>query len=308
MKRLFNLYALDQNYKIIKPQKIWYFLKALCKEKLMRILFIYICLFYGFIMSLTTHAFTTESRQHINTIIHADETDEYLEGDEQSSLKAILAEFTAKGGTVVRLDKRATSYQLAHGDMVFPACSGGNNRSQTLWNVLRPYTNKITLMPPHSTRYGFDPYNGRSNLRRSKHPHKNAHKNDKFILWAGVSKCKKIGWDVFAKWVSDETITPETLPTMLDYYNSHYYNPNCPSGTRRVYITFTKNAHIHLYRLVQTNTSLENVVVLFFPVEDLIHHPLPEWNTQPYSVKCYSKLAEMLKSHLDFSQLETTTF
>ena len=98
-------------------------------------------------------------------------------------------------------------------------------------------------------------------------------------------------------------VSPQTLAVMSDYYNSHYYNPSLPTGTRRVYITFAKNAHIHLYRLTQTNASLKNVIVLFFPLEDLINAPLPEWNTYPYSVKSYAKFAEMLIAYLDFSQL-----
>jgi hypothetical protein len=237
--------------------------------------------------------------EHESAPVICYEADEELEQNVKSSLKTALAEFTAKGGTLLRLDKGAAPYQLICSDVVFPSCSGGNNRSQTLWNVLRTYADKIALMRPHATRYGFDPYNGLSNWHRTLH----VQKNDEFILWAGVSKSPKFGWDVFESWLSKAEGTPDELALMMDYYNHHYYNPDIPSGTRRIYMTFAKNAHIHLYRLNQTNESLENVVVLFFPLEDLIKDPLPEWNTYPNSAKTYAELAHILESYLDFSQL-----
>jgi hypothetical protein len=248
------------------------------------------------------HALTTETKYKTDIVITSHEVDDELEQIEQSSLKIVLAEFIAKGGTIVRLDKDATPYPLAFGDMIFPACSGGVNRSQTLWNILRPYTDNITLMPPHATRFGFDPYNGRSNWHGSGY----TQNNDEFILWAGISKSQKFGWDVFEEFLSKEEATSEDLVRMMDYYNVQYYNPDISPEIRRVYITFTKNAHVHLYRLSQTNTSLKNVVILLFPLDDLIRSPLPEWNTYPRSFKSYVELANILKSYLDFSQLATT--
>ncbi len=264
----------------------------------MKGLFVNFCIF-GYIMLLNSNAMATQTKHQINTVITSDEADEDLEQNEQSSLKIALAEFLAKGGAIVRLDKDAPPYPLAPGDMIFPACSGANNRSQTLWNILRPYSDQITLMPPHATRYGFDPYNGQVNWHRTNHTQ---HK-DEFILWAGIAKSQKFGWDVFEAWLSKKDATPEELDWMLEYYNNHYYNPDIPPGTRRIYITFAKNAHIHLYRLSQVNESLENVVVLFFPLEDLIKSPLPKWHTYPRSLKSYVELANILKSYLDFSQL-----
>src|ERR1700722_3198157 len=91
--------------------------------------------------------------------IDSHEVEKDLENQADSSVSTVLAEFRAKGGTFIRLDGDAPPYHLAAGDAVFPACSGGNNRSQTLWGVLLPYADQITLMQPHATRYGFDPYN-----------------------------------------------------------------------------------------------------------------------------------------------------
>lgn len=250
-----------------------------------------------FVLILTV---TTLNANSIDLPIYSQETEEELQKDENSSMETSWREFIAKGGIILRLDGEAKPFQLLPGDMVFPACSGGNNRSQTIWNLLRPYSNKISLKQPHATQYGFDPYNGKANWLRIKTPQQ----NDEFILWAGVDKATKLGWDIFADWLTSLEATPDDLDLMLSYYNQEYYNPNVPTGTRRVYITFAKNAHIHLYRLHQTNTSLENVVVLFFPIEDLVKHPLPEWETSPGSIKSYTELARLLTLYLDFTKIE----
>lgn len=234
-----------------------------------------------------------------STIIYEWEADGDLEADPHASLSYVLDEFAAKGGTLLRMEGDTSPFLFAEGDVVFPACSGGNNRSQTLWGMLRTYADKISVMQPHATRYGFDPYNGRANWHRTHH----VQKADEFVLWAGVYKSRKLGWDDFEAWLSKETGSAEELAMMLDYYNHHYYSPALADNTRRVYITFAKNAHAHLYRLNQTNTSLENVVVLFFPLEDLIARPLPEWDTHPRSVKAYTELSKLISKYLDFSQL-----
>lgn len=260
----------------------------------MRVLFalIFTCVF--------TFLFSTQ----MDTIIAPNETDEELQEEERSCLKTVLAEFLAKGGKIVRLEKDAAPFSLALGDMVFPACSGGNNRSQTLWNILRPYADRITLMPPHGTRYGFDPYNGRANWRRTTH----SYHDDEFMLWAGVSKARKFGWDLFGEMLSQEEVSDQMLAEMRDYYSSYYYGRDLSPSIRRVYITFTKNAHIHLVRLNEVNESLENVVVLLFPLEDLIYEPLDEWNTYPYSQKAYTELAAILRSYLDLSELSLFSY
>jgi hypothetical protein len=239
------------------------------------------------------------SVNQLHPAIFANECDEDLELEESSNLETSLAEFSAKGGTLIRLEGMTSPFQFAAGDMVFPACSGANNRSQTLWNLLRIYEGAITVQLPHATRYGFDPYNGQANWNRTIH----VQKDDEFINWAGVSKSAKFGWALFNDWLLREETTESELATMTAYYNTHYYNPPHHAGTRRIYITFAKNAHVHLHRLNQTNTTLENVFVLFFPLEDLIAHPLPEWETKPQSLKAYRELAALIEKYLDFSQL-----
>lgn len=231
-----------------------------------------------------------------NTPIHTPEIAEELQTNPSSCLDSVLAEFLAKGGTIIRLADDAEPFQLLPNDMVFPACSGGNNRSQTLWNILRPYTNTITLMPPHATQHGFDSYNGQANWLRIKP----LQEVDEFEQWAGVSKSKKFGWDLFSHWLTKPEAPAEELLKMTDFYTREYFHPAVSSDTRRVYITFMKNAHIHLFRLNQTNQSLENVVVLLYPLDDLIKHPLPEWNTFPGSKKTYEELSKKLALYLDF--------
>lgn len=230
--------------------------------------------------------------------IHMEETETDLQSQVESCLDTVYNDFIAKGGTILRLDENAEPFPLLPGDMVFPSCSGGFNRSQTLWNILRPFADKIILMQPHATQYGFDPYNGCLKWDRVKRNHEYS---DEYPLWAGTPKSEKIGWDVFGDFIGKSEPSPEDQKQMSEYYNQYYFHPDVPEGTRRVYITFAKNAHIHLFRLAKTNASLKDVVVLFYPLEDLIHQPPPEWNTEPRSVKAYTEMSRLLTSRLDFS-------
>lgn len=238
----------------------------------------------------------------LQSVMYANEADEDLELEESSDLQKSLSEFTTKGGTLIRMEEETPPFQFEVGDVVFPSCSGANNRSQTLWGFLRSYDG-ISLQLPHATRYGFDPYNGKANWNRTTH---HVRSDDEFLLWAGVNKSTKLGWNVFDHFLLTNEATADDLALMTEYYNTHYYNPNFPSHPRRIYITFAKNAHAHLHRLNQTNSNLENVFVLFFPIEDLIAHPLPEWDTPPRSFKAYQKLASMLEKYLDCSRLQST--
>jgi hypothetical protein len=240
-------------------------------------------------------AMRTEPRSE--NLLHVDEADEDLEKNENSSLISSLLEFTAKGGTLIRLERNTEPFSFFPGDQIFPSCSGGNNRSQTLLEIFHPYAALLELHLPHATRYGFDPYNGLVNWHRTHHKQK----DDEFILWCGRAKSPKLGWSTFESFLSKTEATPEELQTILDYYTTNYYDPEIPSGSRRIYITFAKNAHAHLYRLNQTNASLENAIVLFYPLEDCIAHPLPEWETYPRSVKCYTEFSKLLRQYLDFS-------
>lgn len=252
-----------------------------------------------FLLSAVTGFAMDFSLNENHPIIYANECDQDLEVNESSNLQTSFVDFTAKGGVLLRMDGEVSPFQLETGDVVFPACSGGKNRSQTLWGLLRPYEKAISLQLPHATRYGFDSYNGKVNWNRTGH----VKKYDEFIKWAGFFKSTKFGWDLFDHWLLKDTATMSELAMMTDYYSTHYYNPNLPVGTRRVYITFAKNAHVHLYRLSQTNSTLTNVFVLFYPIEDLIAKPLLEWETPPRSVKAYRELAAMLEKYLDFSLL-----
>lgn len=240
--------------------------------------------------------FCVINANEINFAIQA-ETD--LERNIESSLEVSLEAFLTKGGTLIRLDQNTKPFQLLPNDVVFPSCSGGNNRSQVLWGILRAYDDKIHLMKPHATRYGFDPYNGLVNWHRTK----NRTKTDEFAQLFNFPKSEKMGWELFANWFSKVQITDEERDYLIAYFNQNYYCPILPEGARRVYITFAQNAHIHMYRLSQSNESLENVFLLFFPLEDTLAKPLPEWETYARSVKAYSNFGEILKSHLDFTQL-----
>lgn len=219
------------------------------------------------------------------------------EGDEKiEPVETCLNKFIEKGGTLIRLEKNEALILLSN-DIVFPSCSGANNRSQTLWVLLKKFPN-ITLMRPHATRFGFDPLYGKPNWKGTVHKHA----DDQFIKWAGYPKSNKYGWDQFLPWLDMESASLEALSEMKAYYDKNYYGYQTSKEQRRVYITFAKNAHIHLYRLSETNERLDNVIVAFYPLDDLINNPLKEWNTAPRSVKAYEELTKLLEPHIVYEK------
>ncbi len=247
---------------------------------------------------LTLNIITIDAAAATSSKIFDNEAEVTLQQNPETSLSTVLEQFEAKGGTLIRLADDATPFQFLMNDVIFPSCSGGNNRSQTLYAVLSPYADKIVINLPYATRYGFDPYNNQTNWVNNHLP-----TNDEFELWAGTPKQTKFAWKEFAAWLGKTEATEEELAVMREYHNREYFSPSLPEGTRRIYITFAQNAHVHLYRLAQTNDSLENVFLLYYPMPDLICTPHPEWHTKPQAQKAYVELSALLRLFLDFSQL-----
>lgn len=252
---------------------------------------------FGILISLCLFSLFLHSGEHLITYTLEAEPD--LEMNPETSLEVSIANFLAKGGTLVHLDDNAKPYAFQPGDAVFPACSAANNRSQTLWALLQPYAGKILLMKPHATRYGFDPYNGQENWQRTKH----FYADDEFAAWSGFKKSMKFGFDKFDGWLAKKDITKHELATLSKYYDEEYFRSKLPQDAKRVYVAFAKNAHVHLYRLAQTNESLKNVIVVSVPLEDLIYHVVPEWNTDRRSKQAYANFADILIKYFDFSAL-----
>ena len=168
------------------------------------------------IFFLTVLFFTSSLTAQPSPLIYPGDAQEELQASPYSSLENSLRLFTAKGGTLIRLDGGQAPFILLPGDAVYPSCSGGNNRSQTLWKVLCPYASKIALNAPHATQYGLDPFNGQVDWTRVR-PRDNL---DEFSAWSGFSKKTKFGWDTFQAWLTKTEATPKSLP------------PCAPSTTR----------------------------------------------------------------------------
>lgn len=246
--------------------------------------------------------FVTGTEALKDVFVEEREAEPDLEKNPKTSLKNVYQEFIAKGGTIYRLEGDAKPFTFLPGDVVFPSCSAGKNRSQTLWNLLRPYNGIITVMPPHATRYGFDPYNDCLNIHRYPDTH-TVPEDDMFYAWSGTHRSARFGWSCYEKYLNKEELTPEELKEMKAFYNRNYFNPAPFKDKRRIYITFDLNAHVHLARLSESNDSLKNVIVLYFPLKDFINHPKTEWNTQRHSLKTYQEFSKILEKHLDFTKL-----
>lgn len=233
-----------------------------------------------------------------------------LEENHISTVEKELAEFLLKGGTfqavrpfdLDRFDsKKITLYP---NDAVYTACSAGFCRSQTLWALLKPYQSNLVLFPPHATRYGLDPYNGKPNWN-----HDLGGYGDEFHLYFDECKSIRFGYPEFEKYslLKDEEASQSVLDELSSFFNAHYFGEQSSwqgkKGTRRVYLVFAANAHTVMYRLNQSNQDLRNAIVYFIDSDDYITKPKPEWNVLSRSKEAYQKFAEILEPILDLSHL-----
>lgn len=232
----------------------------------------------------------------------------FLEQNAVTSGVSCMATFRNKGGRLITLNPfsstRAT-FELERGAIIYPSCSGGFRRSQTLWALLLPYANSgsIRLAPPHATRYGGDPYNGHVSWHENDEEENKP--GDEFECWSGFPKVRRLGFEQLATWEHQlKTSSAESLlPEITQYYNDNYYAPAEALEKHRIYITFAVNAHIHLHRLNESNQSLSKVTVVHIDLDDLITNPPEEWNTSRASSTAYDQFSKLLQQVIDCSAL-----
>lgn len=238
-------------------------------------------------------------------LLKLSEADEDLQEEPATSVHRTLANFFLKGGHFVRLDNETGHrFTFLPDDSVYPICSAGRFRSQTLRVLLKKYQHALIVFPPHGARYTFDPYNGKINWHR-----KEALKPfpDMYHEWSGEPKPLRYGFDIWGVYHPQQEVPPEILDQMKEYFTKSFYGPESSldgkQGARRVYITFDKNAHAVMHRLLESNDKLDNVYVLHIPLKDLVSNPLPEWNTNSYSVRAYEEFAFLISDFFDFTEL-----
>lgn len=230
--------------------------------------------------------------------------EEDLEKKPLSSAKQSLQTFLQKGGTlhvISHLSESPGSIRLQKGDAVYPICSGGWCRSQTLWAILHPFSDRIVLFPPHAARSGWDPYNGQVNRYKN---YTAEAKPDAFYAYFGIEKPMRFGFEHAAQWEPMErSPTEDGLQAITQFYDEHYFGPNSSwqgkQGDRRIYIAFSYNAQVVFHRLNQANKSLENVTVIAINAEDLITHS-PAHIT-PRSIEAYGYFYNLLNQQFDFT-------
>jgi HAD superfamily hydrolase (TIGR01509 family) len=235
-------------------------------------------------------------------------TDEDLESDPQTKAEKCLQEFFHKGGNlhcIANLTTVTQPFQIREEDAIYPICAGGFCRSQTLWAILQPFSEQIVLFPPHAARCGWDPYNGQinryKNYAREEWP-------DEFSLYFGIQKAVRFGFENIPSWKwIEQSPSDEGLKTITEFYNSNYFGPQSAwqgkTGKRRIYVTFSKNTHVVLLRLIQANESLKNVTVVAIDAEDIVTFPPEFLNTTSRSVKAYEHFAQSLKNCFIFPRL-----
>lgn len=223
-----------------------------------------------------------------------------LETNRYTTAQQCLEGFLAKGGTLqcvtLGSERDAGSIRLNPGDAVYPVCSGGVCRSQTLRALLAAYyeSDHFVLFPPHGARHGWDPYNGKLNRARNAVMESMA---DEFALYFGVEKLARFGFDQGWESLGAQPTAAE-LHAITEFYNEHYYGPHSSwqgcQGSRRVYISFGSNTHVVMHRLIQANETLDNVVVVAIDAEDIVTFPPPELGIVPRSKEAYAHLSALL--------------
>lgn len=241
--------------------------------------------------------------RYVNTPFRVEED---LELNGETTGEKCLKAFLTKGGELHHLDpnkvKASDRFVLLSGDIVYPSCSGGFNRSQTLWSILFKYNTSISLLLPHATRLGFDPYNDKVNW------HKNTEKEqeaDEFELWFQHKKVARFGYEKFKELAEEKNPPNEKLSEIKKYYSENYFGPvSIPEGksrNRRVYITFAQNAHAIIHRLNQSNADLRNVLVVSVDLDDYVDKPLDK--VKGKSQAAYAAFEKILRDLIDFSRL-----
>lgn len=224
-----------------------------------------------------------------------------LQKEPTSTVEACAKRFLAKGGTIesiagVDVTKRV---KLPRGAAIYPVCSGGSFRSQSVWAHLKKFEPQIVLLPPHSANHGFDPYNGRTNRDRS---HERDESLDEFAKHFGMQKSLRAGFENQAEWLKiAANPTKEGLQKITHYYDQHYFGPHIAQA--RIYVVFDKNAHIVMHRLDAANKSLENVTIIAINVDDIISKPPAHLNAAARSARAYAHFEDFLTKLLDTTEL-----
>lgn len=163
--------------------------------------------------------------------------------------------------------------------------------------VLEPLSDQIILFPPHAARVGWDPFNGQINRHRNYAAEASF---DNFSSHFGKEKSLRFGFENTPEWsLIEKSPSEEGLKSISLYYDRHYFGKESSwkgkQGKRRIYIAFSKNAHVALFRLNQTNEDLKNVTVIAIESEDIITDPPKHLNTSSRSVKAYEHFMHLLK-------------
>lgn len=222
--------------------------------------------------------------------------DEHLEATGVYSFKNCCERFIQRGGSLRFLELNQPVALFEKGDALYPVCSGGLCRSQSLLQLLKPLQQGLDLLlfAPHASRQGYDPYQGQVQI------HRLPKVADDFEAYFGCPRIPQFGFDQAERWRQQGDMKdPEVVSSILGYYNRHYFGPESSvqgkKGKRRVYLVFAGPVHVVLKRLGEANADLSSVVVAAIPLQDEISNP-PEYLQVPSgSLPAYEHFLAKLK-------------
>ncbi len=221
-------------------------------------------------------------------LTNSDFIDERLEETGEWSLVNCESKFEEMGGKIFIPGR----FEINEGDALYPVCSGGVCRSQTLYIMLKEIAEKgkVKLFAPHASRRGLDPYNGELQI------HREVVKNDDFEMTFQVKRCVQFGFEHRDLWAS----SGYNIEEMKGYYDRHFFG-KIQAG-RRVYIAFASPVHVILKRLVESNEDLRDVYVVAIPLADEISNP-PHPEIKSGTAAAYMAFMNKIRPFFSYSHL-----
>ncbi|MBS4169044.1 hypothetical protein [Parachlamydia sp. AcF125] len=227
-------------------------------------------------------------------------TDPNLINHKDCALAQLEQQFKIKGGHlhIVKTfsEKSENRFTFQLGDALYPVCSGGTCRSQALYEFLQRKLDhdNFVLFPPHAARCGYDPYNGEVRYYTA------APIVDEFESFFGKKRTTRFGYDHASDWHDSQgAVTAEKIALIKTFYDTSYYGPQSHfqgrTGKRRVYMAFAHPTHAVLKRLLETNDTLEKVVLVAIPLADEITTPSPEAGIRGGSPEAYQAFLDKME-------------
>lgn len=202
--------------------------------------------------------------------------------------------------TIIKDDSINEIFTIKKDDILYPVCHQGVNRSQVLYLLLKSFKLHVNghiteVIAPHGAESGFDPYKLSNPLTYDnyfQYLNDVVIQNDPTDILTPIFN-KTFGHDKHLRYGTDYVelkkrergefdlnikhngthdfeILYNNRKHMRDWFKKDYYNSTFSTSRRRVFITFMRSSKIIMDRLMESETPLDNIVIISFPWGDTI--------------------------------------